>query len=232
MANKKRNLNEGIFEGTVKGLRAIDRPEGKALVFQMEHRNAYVDQNGEQKESVERLKCCVHPSQVEYLGKKISEGANIEVIYQLQVKQAVQQADGSWLRSACAMVTEVINHVNRLHVIGFLANDAKLNGTGNTVFLTVSSNDRFGEGTSFIPCRSFAKNIISLASNGFLPKGTGVCVTGKVTTDEKGEANFVIHQLNFENNKPKANNFAVPTAEAAPQQNEQNLDINDPQMPF
>lgn len=235
MANKKRNLNEGIFEGKVKGLKAVDRPEGKALVFLLEHKHAYIDQNGEQKESIENLKCCVHPSQVEYLGKKIAEGQNIEVIYQLQVRPAVQQPDGSWLLSSCAMVTDVVNHVNRLHVIGFLARDAKLSQNGNSVFLTVSSNDRFGDGTSFIPCRSFAKNIINLASAGYLAKGTGVCVTGKATTDEKGEVNFVISQLNFVNNKPKgtvgAGTVAV-TTEAVPQQQEQVLDISDDQMPF
>lgn len=236
MANKKRNLNEGIFEGMVKGLKAVDRPEGKALLFLLEHKHAYIAQTGEQKESTENLKCCIHPSQVEYLGKRIAEGQNIEVIYQLQVKPAVQQPDGSWLQSSCAMVTDVINHVNRLHVIGFLARDAKLSQNGNSVFLTVSSNDRFGDGTSFVPCRSFAKNIINLASAGYLSKGTGVCVTGKATTDEKGEVNFVISQLNFVNNKPKgaagAETVAVTTEAVVPQQQEQVLDISDDQMPF
>ena len=106
---------------------------------------------------------------------------------------------------------------------------------GNSVFLTVSSNDRFGDGTSFIPCRSFAKNIINLASAGYLYKGTGVCVTGRATTDEKGEVNFVISQLNFVNNKPKGAagaTVAVTTEAVVPQQQEQVLDISDDQMPF
>lgn len=214
MAKKRTNLNEGIFEGIVTGLQSVNHAEGKALVFDLVYKDTYTDQTGAPKEYSERLRCCVHPSRVEYLGKKIAEGQKIFAVYQLQVSSE-KLPDGTWKNSAYAMITGVEKHINRLYVIGNLTRDAHMGAKGNVAYMTAASNNAFGEDTSFIGLKTFAKSIISLVTGGWLKKGSCICTVGKASSLENGDINYVVDKLHFEGHRSSQN--AQPASNGVPE---------------